>query len=136
MQHPVVNYGAMRRKKQSKKKEKNRAFRQLTLEERTKIEVRYHDGWGFRTIARYLGNGRTGSAVMREIDGRPRRGAGKYQAHRAHEKALERRKGKHDTRLKNDLVRKYVVEKLKLGWSPEQIKTHCLKPFSLATEWF
>lgn len=111
----------MTKKKQPRKKEKNRAFKQLTLDERTKIEVRYRDGWGYRAIARYLGNGRTGSAVMREIDGKPRRGVGKYQSYRAHEKALDQRKGKHDERLKNDLIRTYVVEKLKLGWSPEQI---------------
>lgn len=111
----------MSKKKQLKKKEKNRAFKQLTLEDRTKIEVRYRDGWGYRAIARYLGTGRTGSAVMREINGKPRRGVGKYQAHIAHEQALERRTGKHDERLKNNLIRTYVVEKLKLGWSPEQI---------------
>lgn len=121
MQHPVVIYGAMSKKKQPSKKAKNRTFKQLTLEERTKIEVRYRDGWGYRAIARYLGNGRTGSAILREIGGRPRRGVGKYQAHITHEQALEKRKGKKDERLKNEVTRNYVVEKLKLGWSPEQI---------------
>jgi len=121
MQHPVVNYGAMRKKNKQPKKAKKRKFNHLTLTERTKIEVRYRDGWSFRAIARYLGDGRTGSAVMREIGGRPRRGVGKYQAHIAQEKALGKRTGKRAERLKNDLVRKYVIENLKLGWSPKQI---------------
>jgi len=111
----------MSKKKQPRKKEKNRAFKQLSLEERTKIEVRYRDGWGFRAIARYLGNGRTGSAVIREIDGKPRHGVGKYQAQVSHKAALEHRLNKKGIRLKNDLVREYTIAKMKLGWSPEQI---------------
>lgn len=46
---------------------------------------------------------------------------GKYQAHIAHAEALENRHGKKGFRLKNVLIQKYVVEKMKLGWSPEQI---------------
>ncbi len=58
---------------------------------------------------------------MREVNGKPRRGVGKYQAYGSHCKALERRFGKKPTRLKNNLIRSYVKEKMKLGWSPEQI---------------
>ena len=74
-----------------------------------------------RKIADYLGNGRTTGFICREIDGKPRKGIGKYQAHINHEKALNRRISKKSLQLKNELIRNYVVEKLKLGWSPEQI---------------
>ncbi len=100
---------------------KRRKFIQFTLNDRIKIEIRYRDGFSLREIAKELGNGREASSVCREINGKPRKGFGKYQAHIAHERALEKRKGKKTFRLKNDLIRKYVVDKMKLGWSPEQI---------------
>lgn len=45
-----------------------------------------------------------------------------YAPRLAHERALEKRKsrGRKD-RLKNETIRAYVVNHLKLGWSPEQI---------------
>lgn len=96
-------------------------FHQLTLEDRVKIEVRYREGMSFRGIAKFLGHGRTAGSICREVKGRPRRGFGKYQAHIAQREALERRLGKKPTRLKNDTIRSYVKEKMKIGWSPEQI---------------
>lgn len=102
-------------------KKKKRCFKQFTLNDRIKIEIRYKDGWSLREIAAELGSGRTAGAICREIDSRPRKGRGKYQAHVAHEKALNGRKGKKLFRLKNNLIQEYVVEKMKLGWSPEQI---------------
>jgi IS30 family transposase len=111
----------MKKYKKNKDKKQRRAFKQLTLNDRIKIEIRYRDGWTLRKIAEYLGNGRTASAVCREVNSRPRKGIGKYQAHIAHEKALAKRFGKKEIKLKNETVRLYVVEKLKLGWSPEQI---------------
>ena len=74
-----------------------------------------------REIANYIGNNRNASSVCREIAGKPHKGVGKYQAHISHEKALEKRFGKKGIRLKNEVIKKYVIEKLKLGWSPEQI---------------
>lgn len=105
----------------TKKQKKKRGFKQFTLDERIKIEIRYRDGWSLREIARYLGNRRTAGSISREIGDRPRKGHGKYQAHIVHQKALDRRFGKKTTRLKNDNIRKYAVNKLKIGWSPEQI---------------
>lgn len=102
-------------------KKQKRRFKQLTLNDRIKIEIRYRDGWSFRKIADYLGGGRKASSICREINGKPRRGIGKYQAHIANEKSLNKRLGKKPDRLKNEIIRSYVVEKLKLGWSPEQI---------------
>jgi IS30 family transposase len=101
---------------------RKRTFKQLTLQDRIKIEIRYClDNKSLRDIALELGNHRTAGTISREIFGKPRKGYGKYQAHIAHAQALEKRYGKKELRLKNELIQKYVVEKMKLGWSPEQI---------------
>jgi IS30 family transposase len=108
--------------KRSKNKGLGRQFVHLTLDERIKIEVEYQGGRKFREIAKILGNGRSASSICREINGQPRSGIGKYQAFVSHEKAYAKRekRGKRP-RLKNNLIRTYVTEKLKLGWSPEQV---------------
>lgn len=111
----------MQKIKKSKAQKQKRDFHQLTLEDRIKIEIKYKEGTSLRDIAKYLGNGRTAGSISREIAGRPKRGVGKYQAHVSHEKALARRFNKKPSRLKNDSIRLYVKEKMKLGWSPEQI---------------
>lgn len=111
----------MKNNKKRKNEKQKRHFKQFDLNDRIKIEIRYRDGWSLRKIAEYIGNGRTAGSVCREIGGKPRKGIGKYQAHIAHDKALDGRTGKKQFRLKNKLIRSYVVEKLKLGWSPEQI---------------
>ena len=112
----------MAKPKQSKNKETGRQFVHLSLDERIKIEMEYRDGKSFRDIAKILGNGRSASAIIREVGGKPRRGLGKYQAYIAHNKMLAKRekRGKRP-RLKNNLIRTYTTEKMKLGWSPEQI---------------
>ena len=102
-----------------KKVTSNRRFKQLTLQDRIEIEIRYRNGNGIREIARNLG--RDPGAICREIDGRPPRGTGKYQAHVSHQKSLDRRLGKKSERLKNEFIRKYVKAKMKIGWTPEQI---------------
>ena len=107
--------------KNSKKQKKKRLFKQFSLDDRIRIEIRYRDGYSMREIAEYLGNGRNASSVSREIGGKPNKGLGKYIAYVSHEKALDKRFGKKTVRLKNDLIRNYVIKKLKLGWSPEQI---------------
>jgi IS30 family transposase len=62
------------------------------------------------------------SAVSREIAGRPRVGRGKYDADRAQRESENRRHEQgRDQKLSHEPLRIYVVEKLKLGWSPEQI---------------
>ena len=111
----------MRNNTKVRVKKKKSVFKQLTLEERVKIEVKYRDGMSFREIENYLGNGRTGGSICREVDGKLRRGIGKYQAYVSHTVALTRRYGKKPTRLKNELIRSYTKEKMRLGWSPEQI---------------
>lgn len=105
-----------------KKGAKNRHFSQLTLEDRIRIEIKYQEGQSLRDIATYVGHGRTAGSICREVAGRPRKGVGKYQAHVRHEEALSKRFGKKSERLKSAFIREYAIEKLKLGWSPEQIE--------------
>lgn len=96
-----------------------RTFKQFTLEDRIRIEIHYRNGMGIREIARTLG--RNPGSICREISGRPRRGTSKYKAYINQGRSLKRRLGKKMDRLKNELIRSYVKEKMKLGWSPEQI---------------
>ncbi len=102
-------------------KKKKQVFRQLSLDERIRIEIRYRDGWSLRSIAKELGSGRTAGTVSREIEGKPRKGSGGYRARSAHAEALAKRTGKREGRLKNETIKSYVTEKLRLGWSPEQV---------------
>lgn len=107
--------------KNQKKKAKIAGFKQLDLEERIRIELHYHGGKSFREISKLLG-GRSISTISDEIDGKLRKGHGKYSTYIAHESALVKRgeRGRRP-RLKSQFIIDYVVEKLKLGWSPEQI---------------
>lgn len=98
-------------------------MKRLNLNERIQIEIQYSQGRNMVEIAKHLGNGRNKSTISREIDGRPRKGGGRYKAYEANCRAVEResRRGKRH-RLKNEAIRKYVSEKMKLGWTPEQIE--------------
>lgn len=93
----------------------------LSTFDRATIGLKQKDGWGIREIARLLK--RPPSTISREIT---RNMSGKklprYNPKVAHESALARKEA-HGARplLKNELIQKYVVEKLKLWWSPEQI---------------
>ncbi len=102
-------------------RKKKNGWKQLSLDERIRIEIRYRDGCSLRAIAEELGNGRTAGTISREIAGRPRKGRGRYEARRAHAEALGKRLNKRGERLKNETVRAYVTEHLKIGWSPEQV---------------
>jgi IS30 family transposase len=93
----------------------------LTLRERTIIEVRYRDGNSIRSIAEEID--RNPSTISREIAGKPFRGIGKYIADVSHRKALKRiaKRGNKYKLDKNEHLKEYVIKKMKLGWSPEQI---------------
>lgn len=96
-------------------------YKQLKIEEREKIAIFRAQGKPAREIARLLG--RDHSTVLREI---ARNGApvnhGYYLPHRAQERSKTRKQesGKRK-KLKSKFIRRYVREKLKIGWSPEQI---------------
>lgn len=106
-----------------KNKQQRKGLKRLNLNERIQIEIQYSQGRNLVEIAKHLGNGRNKSTISREIDGRPRKGRGKYKAYEANCRAVEREshRGKR-YRLKNEVIRKYVSEKMKLGWTPEQIE--------------
>ena len=94
----------------------------LTLRERSIIEVRWcRDTRSITDIAKELE--RNKSSISREIDGKPRKGFGKYDAEREQAKACERigKRGNTQKLDQNETLCRYVKEKLMLGWSPEQI---------------
>lgn len=99
-----------------------RTFERISYKERVIIENRYCiDKKSIRYIAKELG--RPPSAISREIDGRPRVGSGKYTADNGQQKAEDVRGNQgRKSKFSYQLLKDYVVEKLKLGWSPEQIE--------------
>jgi transposase, IS30 family len=95
-------------------------YKHLTVFERSLIGQKHNEGWHVENIAKLVKRER--STVIREI---ARNGSGPQLGYRpefAHTKALKRcaKRGVRP-RLKSELLRRYVAEKLKLGWSPEQI---------------
>lgn len=106
-----------------KKKQKRRGGSPFSLRERSIIEVRWcRDGKTVTDIAKELK--RHKSSVSRDIGGRPRRGRGKYDADRAHEKALDRigNRGNVPKTARNPRLRSYIETRMKdKRWSPEQV---------------
>jgi len=101
---------------------KKKTLGPFTLRERSIIEVRWcRDGKTVTGIARELG--RNKSSVSRDIGGQPRKGRGKYDAERVHRLALDRivRRGNVAKTKKHTALKGYIKEKLRLGWSPEQV---------------
>jgi transposase, IS30 family len=95
-------------------------YKHLSIEERETIQTLYWEKKSVRAIARNLG--RPASCVSRELKRNfpPERKV--YTPRLAHERALRKRTSRGRTdRLKNHTIRSYVIEKLKLRWSPEQI---------------
>lgn len=65
---------------------------------------------------------RPASTISREIAGKPRTGNGRYQARLAQNKTImNSHKQGRNAKCLYEPLRIYVVTKLKLGWSPEQI---------------
>lgn len=98
----------------------SKSYTHLSPEERDVIAVQHAQGISLNDIAKYLN--RTASTISREI----KRNGGPiydvYHAHRAQQRAVERKSQAHRRpRLKNATIRRYVTTKMKHGWSPEQI---------------
>ena len=93
----------------------------LTLRERIDIELKYRYGMSITNIAKYIK--RNKSTISREINSKPRTGVGKYRADIAHGEALDRiaKRGNISILEHNEDLREYIVNKLKIGWSPEQV---------------
>lgn len=106
-------------RKSSKRK---RVFERISFRERVIIENRYCiDKKKITEIALELD--RPKSAISREIGGKPRIGRGKYSADtRQREVEKSRSNQGRNSKFNHEPLKKYLVEKMKLGWSPEQIQ--------------
>jgi IS30 family transposase len=96
------------------KKKSHKGGRPFSLRERSIIEVRWgRDSKSVTDIAKELK--RNKSSISREIDGKPRKGVGKYNAEVAHRKALERisHRGNVPKTAKNERLKSYIEDKLK-----------------------
>ncbi len=92
----------------------------MSLEERDRITEMKSEGKSLRKIAKELG--RSPSTLSRELrrNGTPTYRV--YLSHRAHERAVKRKKESGERpRLKNEETVAYVRDKLGEGWSPELI---------------
>lgn len=98
----------------------NTRYIQLTSEERDRIAVLRAQGTNLSDIARILG--RNKSTLCRELKRNKSPVYGIYLSHKAHERAAKRKyEAALRPRLKDTAIMGYVIEKLRLGWSPEQI---------------
>lgn len=109
---------------------KKKTFNRITYKERVTIENRYcTDLKSIKAIAKELT--RPTSTISREIAGRPRTGRGKYNADVAQRASDEKREnqGRGSKLETNKILRAYVVKKLKIHWSPEQIEIRLPRDF-------
>lgn len=95
-------------------------YKQITIEEREEIQKMLWEKASIREIARKLC--RNPSSITREIKRNQSRERYLYRPRIAQKRADENKthRGRED-RLKNEIIRTYVIDHLKLGWSPEQI---------------
>jgi len=95
-------------------------YNQLSQKERDLIDILSRKGESCTTIGKKLK--RDKSTIAWELKRNCSSLYHCYLAHRANQRAKERRsQAVHRERLKNPLVRAYVLAKLKEDWSPEQI---------------
>ena len=96
-------------------------YTQLSLTERELISIYKARGKSINEIGRLIN--RSASTISRELKrNAPPVHKNYYVGSRAHFRAKTRTSDSHKRpKLKNDLIREYVENKLKLGWSPEQI---------------
>ena len=94
-------------------------YKHLTIEEREKIQELLWQKTSVRTIAKAIG--RNPSSVAREINRNiPLKRS--YKPRLAHRRALEKRSNRgRKVRLKSRFIRRYVIDHLRSGYSPEQI---------------
>jgi IS30 family transposase len=114
-----------------------RKYKQLSITEREIISILKEQHKSLREIAKELN--RDPTTICRELKrNAPPVYTGYYLAHKAHQRAGNRKSKAHQRqRLKNDTISAYVQEKLSLGWSPEQISGRLSKDnpeFSISHE--
>lgn len=95
-------------------------YNHLTLAERDVITTMLSEKHNLSDIAKSLG--RSKSTISRELKLNSSPEYKLYLSHRAHGRAVQRRKKASERpRLKNNQILLYVTSKLNEGWSPEQI---------------
>jgi IS30 family transposase len=93
---------------------------QLSCEERDRIAVLHAQGISINAIAHMLN--RNKSTISRELQRNSSTIYGVYLAHKAHKRAFIRKSiAAQRPRLKNLIIKRYVISGIKAGWSPEQI---------------
>jgi IS30 family transposase len=96
------------------------AYKHLSSEERDKIAILRVKGLSYGSIAKVID--RDKSTIYREYERNKSPIYNVYLPHKADVRSGERKcKSGIRPRLKNTMIEKYVISKLKLGWSPEQI---------------
>ncbi len=108
--------------KSQKSVKKHKTFTRINYKERIIIENRYCiDKKSISNIAKELH--RPTSTISREIGGRTRIGRGKYNADIAQTKSINNSKKQgRKSKFEHLPLLTYVIEKMKSGWSPEQIE--------------
>lgn len=93
-------------------------YTHLSIEDRETFYALRQQGLGISRIAKQLGRHR--STLYRELASCTDKGL--YSPHEAHTAAMTTRKLKRKCKIeRSSTLRQYVVSKLRLGWSPEQI---------------
>lgn len=95
-------------------------YKHLSIRERETIQLMLWDKRSIRAIAKELG--RSPSSVARELQRNYPKEHKRYTPRLANERAIEHRTHRgREERLKNNIVRNYVISQLGHRWSPEQI---------------
>lgn len=111
-------------------------YQHLTTDERERIMILHAQGLSKRTIGKELNRSHT--TISREL-GRNHRFNGSYSAAWASKKYCKRRRRCHKKLIMgNKVIANYVIERLNLKWTPEQIagrakKDNCPFSFSFST---
>ncbi len=95
-------------------------YKHLSSEERDKIAVLRAQGNSLNNIAKMIN--RNKSTISRELKRNSSPTYDVYLPHKANQRAKSRKQlSAKRQRLKNSTVRTFVINKLKIGWSPELI---------------
>lgn len=99
---------------------KKRTFKQLSCEERDKIAYLRAKGKSISDVARSIR--RNKATISRELKRNRSAVYNVYLANKAHQRAVKRKhlSVQHE-RIRNPLIRRYIMKKLKAKWSPELI---------------
>lgn len=99
---------------------KKLTYKHLSSEERDKIAYLRAKGKSITDIARALE--RNKGTISRELERNKSPTYNVYLANRAHQRAIKRKqKSVRRQRIRNPIIHKYIMKKLKLKWSPELI---------------